>query len=77
MVELSYGNDGCVLKRAQKTRKPILITRFGKPIAQVFPLQPSPPRTANWMGSMAGTGEILRDIVGPTSREEERSPLRK
>jgi prevent-host-death family protein len=65
-----------VLQRVNKTRKPILITRFGKPIAEVVP-PPPPPRPANWMGSMAGTGEILGDIVGPISTEEEWSPLRK
>jgi prevent-host-death family protein len=64
-----------VLQRVQKTRKPILITRFGKPIAEVVP--PSLPRRANWFGSMVGTGEILGDIVGPISTEEEWAPLRK
>ena len=65
-----------VLERVRKTGKPVLVTRFGKPIAEVVP-PPLPPRTANWMGSMAGTGEILGDIVGPISTEEEWSPLRK
>jgi antitoxin (DNA-binding transcriptional repressor) of toxin-antitoxin stability system len=65
-----------VLQRVHKTRKPILITRFGKPIAEVVP-PPPPPRPANWMGSMAGTCEILGDIVGPISTEEEWAPLRK
>ena len=64
-----------VLQRVNKTRKPIRITRFGKPIAEVVPA--APPRRANWMGSMAGTVEILGDIVGPTSTEEEWAPLRK
>ena len=67
-----------VLKRVHKTRKPILVTRFGKPIAEVGPPSlPAPPRTANWMGSMAGTAEILGDIVGPTSTEEDWAPFRK
>ena len=65
-----------VLERVRKTGKPVLVTRFGKPIAEVVP-PPPPPRTANWMGSMAGTVEILGDIVGPISTEEEWSPLRK
>jgi prevent-host-death family protein len=53
-----------VLERVRKTGKPVLVTRFGKPIAEIVP-PPPPPRTANWMGSMAGTCEILGDIVGP------------
>ena len=65
-----------VLQRVHKTRKPILITRFGKPIAEVVPPSP-PPAPANWIGSMAGTGEILGDIVGPISTEEDWAPLRK
>ncbi|HEY2841990.1 MAG TPA: type II toxin-antitoxin system Phd/YefM family antitoxin [Bryobacteraceae bacterium] len=65
-----------VLEHVRKTGNPILVTRFGKPIAEVVP--PSTPlRTANWMGSMAGTGEILGDIVGPISSEEDWAPLRK
>lgn len=65
-----------VLQRVQKTRQPIRVTRFGKPIAEVVPASPPPP-AANWMGSMAGTAEILGDIVGPISTEEEWAPLRK
>lgn len=64
-----------VLQRVQKTRKPILITRFGKPIAEVVP--PSPPRRANWFGSMVGTGEILGDIIAPASPAEEWDVFRK
>ncbi|MGA7220080.1 MAG: type II toxin-antitoxin system Phd/YefM family antitoxin [Candidatus Sulfotelmatobacter sp.] len=48
-----------------KTRKPIRITRFGKPVAEVVP--PSPRKSASRrVGCMVGTGEILGDIVGPT-----------
>lgn len=65
-----------VLQRVQKTRKPILITRFGKPIAEVVP-PPPPPRPANWFGSMVGTGEILGDIVAPASPIEEWDVFRK
>ena len=65
-----------VLQRVQKTRKPILITRFGKPIAEVVPPSP-PPRTANWFGSMVGTGEILGDIIAPASPAEEWDVFRK
>ena len=63
-----------VLQRVQKTRKPIVITRFGKPIAEVVP--PPPPRKADWMGSMAGTIEITGDIVGPSTDQDEWNVLR-
>jgi antitoxin (DNA-binding transcriptional repressor) of toxin-antitoxin stability system len=64
-----------VLQRVHKTRKPILITRFGKPIAEVVP--PPPPRPTNWFGSMVGTGEILGDIIAPASPAEEWDVFRK
>jgi prevent-host-death family protein len=54
-----------ILEEVRKTRKPIRVTRFGKPVAEVVP--PSPDeRPKNWLGCMRGTGVILGDIVGPT-----------
>jgi prevent-host-death family protein len=54
-----------ILEQVRKTRKPIRVTRFGKPVAEVVP--PSPEqRPKNWLGCMAGTMEIVGDIVGPT-----------
>jgi prevent-host-death family protein len=59
-----------VLERVRKTKKPILVTRFGEPIAEVVP--PSvPPRPANWMGSMADSMDIVGDIVLPTTEESD------
>ena len=52
-----------ILEEVRKTRKPIRITRFGKPVAEVVP---SSPASARRLGSMVGTGKILGDIVGPT-----------
>ena len=54
-----------ILERVRKTRKPVRITRFGKPVAEVVP--PSPEVAEEWLGSMKGTIEILGDIVGPAS----------
>ena len=53
-----------LLKRVRKTRKPIRITRFGKPIAEVVPPGPT-AGNADWLGSMAGTAEIMGDIISP------------
>ncbi len=59
-----------ILEEVRKTRKPIRVTRFGKPVAEVIP--PSPPKsTGRRLGSMAGTVQILGDIVGPTSSWDE------
>lgn len=64
-----------VLERVRKTRKPVLVTRFGEPIAEVVPPSPK-PKKKNWIGSMAGTGQIVGDIVAPASDEEDWEVLR-
>jgi prevent-host-death family protein len=54
-----------LIEEVRKTRKPIRLTRFGKPVAELIP--PSPVKTAGRrLGTGAGTAEILGDIVGPT-----------
>jgi prevent-host-death family protein len=53
-----------VLQRVNRTGRPVLITRFGKPVAQVVP----PARTASgsaWIGSMEGRAEETGDLVAP------------
>ncbi|OFW28526.1 MAG: hypothetical protein A3J28_10510 [Acidobacteria bacterium RIFCSPLOWO2_12_FULL_60_22] len=59
-----------VLERVRRTGKPIRVTRFGKPVAEVVP--PSlPPRPKHWLGDMQGTGRIVGDIVSPAVDEED------
>lgn len=64
-----------VLKRVQRTRKPVLVTKFGVPLAQVSPPPPK-PRPKRWLGDMAGTGKILGDIVAPASDESDWEALK-
>jgi prevent-host-death family protein len=52
-----------VLERVSRTGQPIVVTRFGKPVAEIVP--PTPERTNGWIGSMAGTARITGDIAGP------------
>ncbi len=55
-----------VLERVRQTGKPIQVTRFGKPVAEVVP--PSPPsRNDEWLGAMRGTGRIVGDLVAPAT----------
>jgi len=54
-----------ILEEVRRTRKPIRVTRFGKPVAEVMPPTPE-ARPKRWLGSMAGTMKIVGDIVGPT-----------
>lgn len=65
-----------VMERVRKTRKPVLVTRFGVPIAQVTP-PPKAKRSSGWRGSMIGTAEIVGDIVGPITTEEDWDATRK
>ena len=59
-----------VLEQVRRTRKPVLVTRFGEPVAEVVP--PSgPPRPKDWLGVMASTGEIRGDIVSPAASEQD------
>lgn len=58
-----------VLERVRKTRQPVLVTRFGKPVAQILP-PPAPP-SKRWVGCMAGTARIVGDIVAPAVDEDE------
>lgn len=64
-----------VLERVRKTGKPVLVTRFGEPVAEV-----GPPPVANpsrrQLGSMRGTARIVGDIVSPASDEKDWEVLR-
>jgi len=54
------------LERVRRTGRPLRVTRFGKPIADVVPAAPEKPER-HWLGSLRGTLEIRGDIVGPSS----------
>jgi prevent-host-death family protein len=59
-----------ILERVRKTRKPVRITRFGKPVAEVVAPSPQKDRS-EWIGSMAGEMEILGDIISPVIDEND------
>jgi prevent-host-death family protein len=65
-----------VLERVRRTRKPILVTRFGKPVAEVSPPPVAKP-TGKWLGSLAGTARIRGDIVSPASDPGDWETLKK
>jgi len=55
-----------VLERVRRTGKPLRITRFGKPVADIVP--PAPEAVdATWLGAMRGTARIVGDITAPSS----------
>ena len=53
-----------VLEKVKKTGQPVLVTRFGQPIAQIVPPETVRPKIR--LGTGAGSITILGDIVGPT-----------
>lgn len=64
-----------VLERVRKTGKPILVTRFGEPVAEVAPpsVREKPERE---LGSMRGSIKIIGDIVSPAGDEDDWEVLR-
>ena len=64
-----------VLERVRRTGKPVVVTKYGQPVAQVVP--PSPETAGNdWLGSMRGRGRVLGDIVAPPAEPDEWEVLR-
>jgi antitoxin (DNA-binding transcriptional repressor) of toxin-antitoxin stability system len=54
------------LERVRRTGRPLRVTRFGKPIADIVPpaLEQRPPK---WMGALSGTLDIRGDLLTPSS----------
>jgi len=55
------------LERVRTSGRPVRVTRFGKPVADIVPPAPA-VADSRWMGSLSGTLTIDGDIVGPTGR---------
>jgi prevent-host-death family protein len=58
-----------VLERVRKTGEPILVTRFGKPVAEILP--PRDLSSQRKFGARLGSMVILGDIVGPIGDESD------
>jgi len=55
-----------VLEKVRKTGEPILVTRFGQPVARIEPPTSQPTKQIK-LGGGVGKMRILGDIVGPIS----------
>ena len=65
-----------VLEQVRVTGKPIRVTRFGKPVAEVAPVvAPKKAKSKNRgiLGSMEGTVTIVGDIMAPLHTDAERA----
>ena len=53
-----------LLEQVRVTKRPLRVTRFGKPVAEIVP--PAPVGAdRKWLGSLADAMEITGDIVSP------------
>ena len=54
-----------LLKEVSKTKAPLRVTRRGKPIVDVIPIEDASSGKRDWLGSMAGSFEITGYIISP------------
>lgn len=58
-----------VLEKVKQSGKPVLVTRFGQPVAAIVP--PAVAQRVPRFGTGIGSAEILGDIVGSISDESD------
>jgi prevent-host-death family protein len=63
------------LERVRRTGRPVRVTRYGKPVADIVAPSPEHPGR-EWLGSLRGTIEIRGDVVAPSSELAEWEALR-
>jgi prevent-host-death family protein len=63
-----------LLDEVGESGEPIVITKRGRPVAQLTPVKPERPE--DWRGAMRGRGKILGDIVAPAAEPDEWEVLR-
>jgi len=54
------------LERVRRTGRPLRVTRFGKPVADIVPPATGDARPG-WLGGLRGTLRIKGDITAPSS----------
>ncbi|WP_457673566.1 type II toxin-antitoxin system Phd/YefM family antitoxin [Thiolapillus sp.] len=57
-----------LMDEVQKTHEPVVITKRGKPVAKLVPMEPE--ESKSWFGCMAGTITITGDIMAPVEGED-------
>ena len=62
-----------LVDNVQKTRKPLLITKRGKPIAKLVPVHPQDPE---FFGYLEGILEVVGDIKAPAVPPEDWNMVR-
>jgi prevent-host-death family protein len=54
-----------LLQEVSKTKTPLRVTRRGKAIADVIPASSEGDESTAWIGSLAGSIDIVGDVVSP------------
>ena len=63
------------LDRVRRTGRPLRVTRFGRPLADVVPAQPE-RRGDDWLGAMKGRGHVTGDLVAAVTHADDWDALR-
>jgi hypothetical protein len=63
------------LERVRRTGRPLRVTRFGRPLADVVPPRISADE-GTWLGAMAGRGRITGDVAAPVAEEDDWDALK-
>jgi antitoxin (DNA-binding transcriptional repressor) of toxin-antitoxin stability system len=63
------------LERVRRTGRPLRVTRFGRPLADVVPAQ-IPTDEGTWLGAMTGRGQVTGDIMEPIAAQGEWDALK-
>jgi len=71
-IPISKFRETClpVMESVRRTGKPVRITRYGKPVADVHPPAPVKPER-DWIGSLVGRGVIVGDLIEPAIDPDE------
>lgn len=64
-----------LLEDVDKTKISLLVTRRGRPIAEVIPTSPN-MEERTWLGSMSDSMEITGDVVSPVIEIQEIEALK-
>jgi prevent-host-death family protein len=64
-----------VLDRVRATGRPLRVTRFGRPLADIVPPRATPGGPA-WLGAMRGRGRLADDLIAPAEAASSWNALR-
>jgi prevent-host-death family protein len=64
-----------LLEEVDKTKISLLVTRRGRPIAEVIPTSPN-MEERDWLGSLSDSTEITGDVVSPVIEIQEIEALK-